>query len=254
MNEWTQPQPRRSRSRRGSWSRQRYSYFTNMQKRTKLHGQTASSQRASTHTHTQRRTRILSRRASVWESARERVKVKFTATATTPAPRLFVLLRTRCVRDERWKSTEFAGKHTAAARLRRRLWLNLLDEQLSAATAAATATQPRRLQFFWGLLWLLIVLASRRVDHYLSAAQLHYELCACDCVCARECEADDKFLISASWKISRLSIKLFNLPNENASSIDIAAELCTLCCAATLLRCCSAALPLSWSLSASIEP
>lgn len=164
-------------------------------------------ERARTHKHKHRLTRILSRWASVWESARERVKVKFTATATTPAPRLFVLLRTRCVRDERRKSTEFAGKHTAAARLRRRLWLNLLDEQLSSwarrqrqSSSDSDATAPlAALAILLGsaVAFNCLGVASRRVDHYLSAAQLHYELRACVCVC--ECVRESVRLMTNFW-------------------------------------------------------
>lgn len=100
-------------------------------------------------------------------------------------------------------------------RLRRRLWLNLLDEQLSAEQRRGSAACN-------SLAFNCLGVASH--DHYLSAAQLHYE----QRVCVSEWEsaialqrADDKFVIRkiSRWALNYL-ICLMKMPRANA-------ELCT---------------------------
>lgn len=102
-------------------------------------------------------------------------------------------------------------------RLRRRLWLNLLDEQLSAEQRGGNAACN-------SLAFNCLGVASH--DHYLSAAQLHYEQRVC--VWVREGEsaialqrADDKFVIRkiSRWALNYL-ICLMKMPRANA-------ELCT---------------------------
>lgn len=102
-------------------------------------------------------------------------------------------------------------------RLRRRLWLNLLDEQLSAEQRrGSTACN--------SLAFNCLGVASH--DHYLSAAQLHYEQRVCVWVRERESaialqRADDKFVIRkiSRWALNYL-ICLMKMPRANA-------ELCT---------------------------
>lgn len=191
--EWMNERSRsRSRSRRGSWSRHRYSYFTNMQKRTKLHGQTASSQRASTHTQTQTQTDTYSLPLSecvgerAWESQSQVYSYSYDACAASVRFTPYTLCSRRAPKVN-WIRRQAHGSSTSAqATLTQPAWR--AAEQLSAATA----TQPRRLQrlrFFWGLLWLLIVLASRRVALIIISQLLNFIMsCVRASVCVSVCE------------------------------------------------------------------
>lgn len=150
----------------------------------------------------------------VWE--RVRVKVKFTATTTTPAPRVSGSSSsssdTLCSRRA-LKVNWIRRQAPRQRRLRRRLWLNLLDEQLCAEQRGGRAASAALL----AILWLLIVLASRRM---IIISQLLNFIMSNACVCewVRECDR----ITTSRWQICdkenlSLSIKLFNLPNENAS-------------------------------------
>lgn len=194
MNEWTQTQSRRSR--RGSWSRHRYSYFTNMQKRTKLHGQTASSQRASTHTQTQTQTDTYSLPLSecvgerAWESQSQVYSYSYDACAASVRFTPYTLCSRRAPKVN-WIRRQAHGSSTSAqATLTQPAWR--AAERGDSGRAAATATQPRRLQrlrFFWGLLWLLIVLASRRVALIIISQLLNFIMsCVRASVCVSVCE------------------------------------------------------------------
>lgn len=152
----------------------------NMQKRTnerrneRLHGQTAvQAKRANAHMHTLLTLPFL--RACVCG----RVKVKFTATTTTPAPRVRVRVRvlpTRCVRDERWKSTEFAGKQRGSDVCAGDFGSTCLTSSWAQSSAAAALL---------AILWLLIVLASRRM---IIISQLLNFIMSNVCVCEWERE------------------------------------------------------------------
>lgn len=161
----------------------------------------------------------------VWESVR--VKVKFIATTTTPAPRVRVL-PTRCVRDERWKSTEFAGKHRDSDVCAGDFDLTCLTSSWAQSSASAAQQQSGFGSAACNsLAFNFLGVASH--DHYFSAAQLHYE----QRVCLSEWErgrksvialqrADDKFVIRkiSRWALNYL-ICLMKMPRANA-------ELCTL--------------------------
>lgn len=161
----------------------------------------------------------------VWESVR--VKVKFIATTTTPAPRVRVL-PTRCVRDERWKSTEFAGKHRDSDVCAGDFDLTCLTSSWAQSSASAAQQQSGFGSAACNsLAFNFLGVASH--DHYFSAAQLHYE----QRVCLSEWErgrksvialqrADDKFVIRkiSRWALNYL-ICLMKTPRANA-------ELCTL--------------------------
>lgn len=178
---------------------------TNERRNERLHGQTAvQAKRANTHMHTLLTLPFL--RVCVCG----RVKVKFTATTTTPAPRVSgsgsSSSDTLCSRRA-LKVNWIRRQATRQRRLRRRLWLNLLDEQLSAEQRRGSAACN-------SLAFNCLGVASH--NHYLSAAQLHYEQRVC--VWVRECDR----ITTSRWQICdkenlSLSIKLFNLPNENAS-------------------------------------
>lgn len=175
MNRWMNLQRRR---------RHRYSYFTpehakkneltNERRNERLHGQTAvQAKRANTHMHTLLTLPFLLVRVC------GRVKVKFTATTTTPAPRVRVRVRvlpTRCVRDERWKSTEFAGKHRGSDVCAGDFGSTCLTSSWAQSSAAAALL---------AILWLLIVLASRRM---IIISQLLNFIMSNVCVCEWERE------------------------------------------------------------------
>lgn len=148
---------------------------TNERRNERLHGQTAvQAKTANTHMHT---LLTLSFYVCVWESVR--VKVKFTATTTTPAPRVRVRVRvlpTRCVRDERWKSTEFAGKQRGSDVCAGDFGSTCLTSSWAQSSAAAALL---------AILWLLIVLASRRM---IIISQLLNFIMSNACVCEWERE------------------------------------------------------------------
>lgn len=149
---------------------------TNERRNERLHGQTAvQAKRANAHMHTLLTLPFL--RACVCG----RVKVKFTATTTTPAPRVRVRIRvlpTRCVRDERWKSTEseFAGKQRGSDVCAGDFGSTCLTSSWAQSSAAAALL---------AILWLLIVLASRRM---IIISQLLNFIMSNVCVCEWERE------------------------------------------------------------------
>lgn len=162
-------------------SRHRYSYFTpeHAKKNERTNDFTVRLQcrrKERIHKYTQC---LLSRFyicACVWESVR--VKVKFTATTTTPAPRVR-FLPTRCVRDERWKSTEFAGKHRGSDVCAGDFDLTCLTSSWAQSSASAAQQQSGFGSAACNsLAFNCLGVASH--DHYLSAAQLHYEQRVCE--------------------------------------------------------------------------
>lgn len=176
---------------------------TNERRNERLHGQTAvQAKRANTHMHT---LLTLSFYVCVWESQSQVYSYNNDACAASSswgASSSDTLCSRRALKVN-WIRRQAPRQR----RLRRRLWLNLLDEQLSAEQRRGSAACN-------SLAFNCLGVASH--DHYLSAAQLHYEQRVC--VWVREC---DRFT-TTRWQICdkenlSLSIKLFNLPNENAS-------------------------------------
>lgn len=214
MNRWMN-----LRRRRRQWAGTvTVTSLPNMQKRTnerrneRLHGQTAvQAKRANTHMHTLLTLPFLcvSACGSAWESKSS------------------LQLQQRRLRREFEFGFEF---------FRHVVFATSAESQLNspASTEAATSAQATLAQPAWraaerraarqqsgfgsaacnSLAFNCLGVASH--DHYLSAAQLHYEQRVC--VWVRECDR----ITTSRWQICdkenlSLSIKLFNLPNENAS-------------------------------------
>lgn len=141
-----------AKKKKKAMSRHRYSYFTpeHAKKNERTNDFTVRLQcRRKERTHTCTHCLLSRFYVCVWE--RVRVKVKFTAKTTTPAPRVRVRVRvlpTRCVRDERWKSTEFAGKHRGSDVCAGDFGSTCLTSSWARSSAAAERLRQRCLQFF----------------------------------------------------------------------------------------------------------
>lgn len=148
----------------------------NMQKRTnvgtneRLHGQTAVQAKERIHTCTHCLLSRFSVCVCVWESQSQVYSYNNDACAASSSSGSGSSSSDTLCSRRALKVNWIRRQAPRQRRLRRRLWLNLLDEQLSAEQRRGSAACN-------SLAFNCLGVASH--DHYLSAAQLHYEQRVC---------------------------------------------------------------------------